>query len=242
MIQDAVWTSLLPEHLVETCLAAVIETAISTYLGALDDEDNATAQLYVQKATQAADEAWQAIAGLQGPSVTNPTVPALEHPSSASPDEDSEDMDFSAPPRFCSNFFYFSAPWKSRLSAPQPPSAAFTGNRSNSTLASEEHAPLQRSLAAGCENRRLVPHTRLPQVALPLGRVRLPYQRATESGWWWRTLSMLRLDPLLGHAETCSTAEATRGHTGTASRCRQNRSSADGNMKFKLLFYAGEEP
>ena len=40
-----------------------------------------------------------------GPSVTNPTVSALGHPSSASQVEDSEDLDFSAQ--------------KSRLSAPQ---------------------------------------------------------------------------------------------------------------------------
>ena len=38
----------------------------------------ATGKLYVQKAAQAADEAWQqTIGGLQGPSVTNPTVSAL---------------------------------------------------------------------------------------------------------------------------------------------------------------------
>ena len=29
---------------------------------------------------------------------------------------------------------------------------------------------------------------------------------------------------------------------GTASRCRRNHSSAGGSMKFKLLFYAGEQP
>ena len=43
---------------------------------------------------------------MQGPSVANPTIASLEHPSSASQDEDSDDMDFSAPR-------------KSRLSAPQ---------------------------------------------------------------------------------------------------------------------------
>ena len=52
-------------------------------------------------------EAWQqTIDGLQGPGVTNPTVSDLAHPSSASQDADSEDMDVSAS-------------WKSRLSAPQ---------------------------------------------------------------------------------------------------------------------------
>ena len=107
MIQDAVWAGLLPKQILETRLAAVIETVTSTYLSALDDEDQATAKLHVQKAAQAADEAWQqTFGGLQGPSVTNPTIASLEHPSSASQDEDSDDMDFSAPK-------------KSRLSAPQ---------------------------------------------------------------------------------------------------------------------------
>ena len=56
------------------------------------------AKMYVQKATQAGDEAWQQkIGGLHGPGVTNPTVASLERPSSASQDEDSDDMDFSAP-------------------------------------------------------------------------------------------------------------------------------------------------
>ena len=106
MIQDAVIAGLLSKHLLETRLA-VIETATSTCFGALDNEDKATAKLYVQKAAQAADEAWQqTIGGLQGPGVTNPIVAALEHPSSASQDEDSEDMDFSALR-------------KSRLNAPQ---------------------------------------------------------------------------------------------------------------------------
>ena len=57
MIQDAVTAVLLPKQPLETGLAAVIETATSTYLGALDDEDRATAKLYVQKAVQAAEEA-----------------------------------------------------------------------------------------------------------------------------------------------------------------------------------------
>ena len=57
MIQDAVTPGILPKHPLQTRLAAVIETATSTYLEALDDDDRATAKLYVQKAAQAADEA-----------------------------------------------------------------------------------------------------------------------------------------------------------------------------------------
>ena len=71
MIQDGVTAGLLPKQ----PLAAVIETALSTYLDALDDEDKATAKLYVQKAAQAAGEArQQTVGGLRGSSVTSPTV------------------------------------------------------------------------------------------------------------------------------------------------------------------------
>ena len=54
MIQDAVWAGPLPQHL-ETRLTTVIEAATSTYLSAHDDDEQATAKLYVQKAAQAAD-------------------------------------------------------------------------------------------------------------------------------------------------------------------------------------------
>ena len=102
MIPYAVLAGLLPKQRLETRLAVVIETATSTNLDGLS-----TTRLYVQKAAQAAEEAWQQTIGwLQGPSVTNPTTSDFGHPSSASRDEDSEDMDLLAP-------------WKSRLSALQ---------------------------------------------------------------------------------------------------------------------------
>ena len=68
MIQDAVRAGLLLEQILETRLSEVIETATSTSLSALDDEDQATAKLYVQKAA------------LQGPGVANPTIASPEHP------------------------------------------------------------------------------------------------------------------------------------------------------------------
>ena len=59
---------LLPKGPLETRFDAVIETATSTCLSARDDEDQATAKLYVQKSALAAEEAWQrTIGGLQGP-------------------------------------------------------------------------------------------------------------------------------------------------------------------------------
>ena len=105
MIQDAVRQAFSLEQILEGRLSEVIDTATSTYLSSLDTDEQATLKLYVQKAAQAAEEDWQqTVAGLHGLGVANPTIASLEHP--ASQDEDSDDMDFSAPR-------------KSRLSAPQ---------------------------------------------------------------------------------------------------------------------------
>ena len=52
MIQEGVTAGRLLQHPLETRLAAVIETVLSTYFGAFDDDDTATAELYVQKAAQ----------------------------------------------------------------------------------------------------------------------------------------------------------------------------------------------
>ena len=129
MIEDEVTAGPLPKQPLETRLAAVGETATSTYFRAFGDEDRATAKLYFRKAALAQDEAWQqTIGGPAGAKRHKPDNARLRTPSSASQDEDSEDM------------------------------AAFTVDRSDSTQPSEEHKPLRRSLAAGHENRRLVPH------------------------------------------------------------------------------------
>ena len=91
-----------------TRFAAVVEAATATDLEGRDDEDKATATLYIQKAAQAPDEVWQRrIGGLQGPNATNPTMSEVEHSSSASQDDDDSD------------FEHASAPRKGRLSAPQ---------------------------------------------------------------------------------------------------------------------------
>ena len=63
MFRDAAWAGLLPEQILETRLSEVIETATSTYLTVLDSDEQATAKLYVQKAAQAAEEAWQQTIG-----------------------------------------------------------------------------------------------------------------------------------------------------------------------------------
>ena len=132
----------------------------------------------------------------KGPGVTNPTIASLEHPTSASQDEDSEDMEFSAPR-------------KSQRSAPQLQAQLFTVHRPDSTQAPEGHTLLQRSVTAGFEDRRLVPHR--------TGGVLTPHDYNLETGHGQDSgecpLCGLFLDPLLEHGETCSTAEATRGHS-----------------------------
>ena len=59
--------------------AAVVETATPPISAPLMTK----MKLYVQKAAQAADEAWQqTMGGLQGPGVANPTIASLENPGS----------------------------------------------------------------------------------------------------------------------------------------------------------------
>ena len=75
MIQDAVTSGRLPKRLLVTRFDVVVEAATDVYFEALDGEEKATAKSYIQKAAQAADEAWQqTVQGHNGPTVTNPTV------------------------------------------------------------------------------------------------------------------------------------------------------------------------
>ena len=97
MIQVAVTAGLLLQHTLETRLDAAIATTTSTFFDALDDDDRATAKLHVQRAAQVAEEAWQQTIGRA--SWAQRHKPDNVRP--ASPDEDSDDMDFSAPPTQC---------------------------------------------------------------------------------------------------------------------------------------------
>ena len=178
MMQNAVMAGLLPNQPLETRFAAIIETATFTYLEALGDEDRATAKLYVQKAAQAADEAWQqTVDGYNGPSVANPTVSELEHPCSASQDEDSDDTDFISTFR------------KSRLSAPQL-QAQLSRLLDRTRLRRLEDTLLSKRAWQQVTRIEDLRHACLPQVALPLRRMcgkcphaaRLHHQRA-EKTW-----------------------------------------------------------
>ena len=213
MIRNAVRAALLPEQMLEARLSEVIETPTSTYLSTLDSDAQATAKLYVQNAAQAADEAWQqTFAGLQGLGVANPTMSDLEHPTSASQDEDS-DVDFSATP-------------KSRHSAPQL-QAQLSRPTDRTRLRRLKNALLSRG--AWQQVTRIedlchaqVSHEWLYHVDAFAGSVLTPYDYITDvqkrlgnriwvGGGQCRCYSSF-LDPQLEHAETCSKAEATRGH------------------------------
>ena len=79
---------------------------------------NRAALLRKMMTIQGAEEAWQqTVGGWEGPNVTTPTVSDLEQPSSASQDEHSHDMDFSASP-------------EEPTHCTAAPRAAFTVNRS----------------------------------------------------------------------------------------------------------------
>ena len=75
MIQDGVTAGLFPKDPLEDRLEAVISTATSTYLAALDEAEQEVATLFLQRAAQAADEAWQhTMQRQQGPSALRPTI------------------------------------------------------------------------------------------------------------------------------------------------------------------------
>ena len=99
MIPDAVLAGFLPKHPLETRLAVVIETATSTYLSALmmkiKPRQSCTCRRRRRQQTKVGRK-----------QLGDCRDPSLEHHSSASQEEDCDDMDFLAP-------------WKSRLSAPQ---------------------------------------------------------------------------------------------------------------------------
>ena len=204
MIRDAVWAGHLPEHLLETRLTAVIETATSTHLSALDDEDQATAKLYVQKAAQAGDEAWRTDRASQ----TRPS-----HPLNTQ----------ALPPKMKT-----AKTWtpKSRLSAPQLQAqlSRLTDrsrlSRLKDTLLSKVdwqqvtriedlcHAQVSHKWLYhldACAGSVLTPHDCFANVQKRLGN------SVWVGGGQCRCCGPF-LDPQLEHAEICSNAEATRGH------------------------------
>ena len=159
------------------------------------------------------------------------TVAVLEHPSSASQDEDSEDMDFSATR-------------KSRLGAPQLQAqlSRLTDRtrlgRLKSTLLSKCawqqvtriedlcHTHVSRKWVFhldACAGSVLTPHSCITNVQKRLGN-----RVWTSAGE--RRLCDSFLDPQLEHAETCSTAEAARGHNACC-RCDVCDDSQDDGRK-----------
>ena len=84
--------SVLLEQTFLARLDNLIEGASTVFLDALDGNEKPTAQLYMQKAAQAADEAWQQIAqGHDGPTIAKPTVAEVEQSDTTSQHEDDGD-------------------------------------------------------------------------------------------------------------------------------------------------------
>ena len=78
MILDGVTAGLLPKQPHRNTLGRSHRHSPLHLPGALDDKDKATAKLYVQKAVQAAEAAWQqTIGGLQKPHSISPRTSQL---------------------------------------------------------------------------------------------------------------------------------------------------------------------
>ena len=145
---------------------------------------------------------------------TGPTVSELGHPSSASKDEDSEDMDFSSTLR------------KSRLSAPQL-QAQLSRLSDWTRLRRLKNTPLARRVRQQVTRIEDLCHTHvshkwLYHLETGAGSVLTPHDYITNvqkrlrnrawTGFGQRRLCGSFLDPQLEHRETCSIAEATQGH------------------------------
>ena len=173
------------------------------------------AKLFVQKAAQAPDEVWQRTIGrLHGPGVTNPTIASLELPSSASQDEDSDDMDFPVPR-------------KSRLSAPQL-QAQLSRLTDRSRLRRLKVSLLSKGAWQQVTRIEDLCHAQVSQkwlyhldacagsVLTPNDNITYVLKRLGNRVWvGWQTVPLLPF-PSWTHswniAETCSNADATRGH------------------------------
>ena len=107
MNRGAATVCLLPEQPLPARLDTLVGTASTALLDALDDSENPTARLYLQKAAQAAAESWQqTVQGYNGPTITSTTIPEIEQIGPTSQHDDDSEPTF-APHR------------KIRLSAPQ---------------------------------------------------------------------------------------------------------------------------
>ena len=70
-------------------LDVLVDNDTAPLLEPLDDSEEATANLHLQEATRAADEAWeQSVQGHHGPSVAGPTITDVEHADPTSQDDD----------------------------------------------------------------------------------------------------------------------------------------------------------
>ena len=189
MIQDAVWASRLPEHPLETRLAAVIETATSTISAPLmkkiKPRQSCTLRRRLRQQTKLASIQYQA-------SLTRPSTP------SNTP---------ALPLRLETAMTWTSQRPGRAVSVRRSSKRRFSGSLIGLDVGAWRTHSSPKGLAASDKNRRLVPHAGLPQMALPLRHIcgkcpdaaRLHHQRAEETrqqtlGGWW-AVSMLRLLP-----------------------------------------------
>ena len=87
----AATAGLLPEQPLFARLDAFVEASSAAFLGALEDSENRTATLHLQKAAKLADEAWRQTAqGHNGLTITSPTIPDVAQTGLASKHDDDD--------------------------------------------------------------------------------------------------------------------------------------------------------
>ena len=204
MIQDAVWAGFLPEHPWKLALPRSSKQPTSRIKAPLMTKIKPRRSCKFRRRLRQAANNWR----IAGTKCRKP-----DHPSSASQDEDSDDMDFSAPR-------------KSRLGAPQLQAqlSRLTDRtrlrRLKKTLLSkwawqqvtriEDPCHTQVPLKwlyhlDACSGSVLTPHDYIANVQKRLAN------RLGVGGGQCRCCGSF-LDPQSEHAETCSTAQAARGH------------------------------
>ena len=219
MIRSAATGGLVAQPLLDR-LDCLIQTASADFVCTPDNSETATAQLYLQKAAQAAEEArQQVIQRLNGPAIVPPTIADVEQGTLTSQrDDDDSDPTF-APSR------------RQRLNAPQL--QAQLSRLSDRTRLRHLKNNLQ-AKGAWQQMTRIVDlcHAQVSHKCLfhldacggsVLANVQKRLGNRSYVGFGDCHLCGAFLDAQLEHGETCSTTEATRGHCRPSNHHRTKR-------------------
>ena len=205
MIQDGVTAGLLPQQPLEERLDAIISAATSTCLSKPLTRRTKQLQscLIKKQLRQEAKRGRKRSNASRSRAFQAPTIAAFELPTSSSQDDDSDDMDFSSPR-------------KSRFNTPQLQAqlSRLAGRTRLRRLKDTLHSKGAREQVTRIEDlcHTHVSHKWLYHLDACAGRVLTPQDSRSWTGPGECRSCGCFLNPHLEHADTCSTAEATRGH------------------------------